>query len=195
MHKQKSAGCGANDQGDKYAPQSAVLVARQGSIICQVADHEYEGSGSSGRKYAPDVKVANSGALDPHRQRPEDQENGNNALTGPAAGREPYHQEAEMRQQRDAEGERRAPRPQDSWLLAVMRRGLLGAGNPRGEVNAAREAGHRGQDRHDTGRAGVARDPHPQKGDVPGHKRREDLSQGKETDRVHRSRGNRERVE
>ena len=50
------------------------------------------------------------------------------------------------------------------------------------------ETGHRRQDRYDLWRAGVARDSHPQKGDVPGHERCEDLSQGKETDHVHRAR-------
>jgi hypothetical protein len=61
-----------------------------------------------------------------------------------------------------------------------MRRGLARTLNHlRGEVDAARETGHRRQDRYDPWRAGVARNSHPEKGDVPGHKRREDLSQGK----------------
>src|SRR5207244_11639338 len=74
-----------------------------------------------------------------------------------------------------------------------MRRGFVRAlNNFRAEVDAARETGHRRQDRYDPWRAGVARESHPQKGDVPGHTRREDLSQGKETDHVHRAARNRQ---
>ena len=98
MNLEKRAGCGADDQRDKHSAQSAVLFAGQGSIIGPIAGQEDECSGGSGRKYAPNVKLANSGALVPHRQRPDGKKNGNKVVTGPAAGRNPDSYETEMRQ-------------------------------------------------------------------------------------------------
>ena len=51
------------------------------------------------RKYAANVKLANSGALVAHRQRPNGKENGNKVVIGLAAGRKPDSYETEMRQQ------------------------------------------------------------------------------------------------
>jgi hypothetical protein len=59
----------------------------RGSTIGPIAEQEDECGGGSGRKYAPKVKLATSGALVPHRQRPDGKENGANAVTRPAAGR------------------------------------------------------------------------------------------------------------
>ena len=75
MKEEKRAGRGAKDQRDKHTAQSVVLFAGWGSIIGPIADQEDECSG--GGKYAPNVKLANSGALVPHRQCPDGKENGN----------------------------------------------------------------------------------------------------------------------
>src|SRR4029077_2562954 len=125
-----------------------MLFTGQRSIIGPVANKEDEGGGCSSRKYAAHVQLTNRGALVSHRQGPDGQENRNDTGTRPAAGREPYHDEAEMRQQRDAEGEGCLPRPDDAsrWLV-LIRGSLLRAPNNSGsDVDAARKAGHRCQD-------------------------------------------------
>ena len=71
MNMEKRAGRGANDQRDEHTAQPAVLFAGEGPVIGPIAGQEDECSGGSGGKYAPDVKLANSGALVPHRQRPD----------------------------------------------------------------------------------------------------------------------------
>ena len=116
-----------------------LLVTHQGKVA-HVASQEDEGSGGSGCKCAPYVKLANGTALYAHRQPPDGQENGNNVETGPGAGRKPYQHEAEMGQEREAKSERRAFRPYDASRLLVLRRML--PNNLRGEEDADREAGH-----------------------------------------------------
>src|SRR6478736_7621496 len=199
MNKEKPSGRGADDKGDKYAPQSPALVTHQGKVA-HVASQEDEGSGGSGCKGSSYVKLANGTALYAHRQPPDGEENGNNVETGTAAGHKPYQHEAEMGQEREAKSERRAFRPYDARRLLVLRHML--PNNLRGEEDADREASHCGEDRYSPGRdhtvdgrAGGARDHHSQKGEVAGHKGGEDLSQSKKTDRVHRARRNRQRVE
>jgi hypothetical protein len=187
MKDEIRSGRGADDQGDEDAPGPAALVTGQPPID-QVAGQDDEGAGGGGREDALHVQPLNGAALQSHRQRPDGQKNGKHAGAGPATGRKPDRREAEVGQQRDAEGERRPRRPDAATLLLARGR------DSRREVDADCEAGHRRQDRHDAGHR-VARDPHPQKRDVARHERREDLSQSKETDRVYRARRNREGVE
>ena len=185
MKEEIRSGRGADHQRDEDAPGPAALVTGQPPID-RVGGQDHQGAGGGGREDALHVQLANGTALQSHRQRPDGQKNRKRAGTGPATVRKPDRREAEVGQQRDAQGERRPRRPDDATLLLAR--------DSRRDIDAECEGDHRRQDRHDAGR-GVARDPHPQKRDVARHERREDLSQSKKADRVYRARRKGEGVE
>src|SRR4029077_11842065 len=66
MNEEKPADCCADSKRNKNPAQAAALIAGYGYSIGHCAEQEDEGSCGSSRKYAPDVKVANSSALHAH---------------------------------------------------------------------------------------------------------------------------------
>src|SRR5258708_10553117 len=102
-----------------------------------------------------------------------------------AVSREPNRQEKNMRDQRYAEGDRDP--------LGPHARTFSSPDDSRREVDPYRE----GENRYDNGhgaRRAAGCNPSPEERDVPGHEGREDLTQGKEADRVDSSRRNCQRV-
>src|SRR5713226_10735201 len=103
-----------------------------------------------------------------------------------AVSREPDRQENNMRDQRYAEGDRHP--------LGPHARTFSRPDDSRREVDPYREGENRDDNGHGAWRAGGC-NPEPEERDVPGHEGREDLTQGKEADRVDSSGRSGQRVE
>ena len=72
---------GRDDEREHGSVDRSEPTAGQGFTIGPIAGQEDDRSGGSSRKYAANVKLPDSGALVPHRQRPNGKENGNKVVS------------------------------------------------------------------------------------------------------------------